>query len=127
MSKQTRTVSLDDENDEWLDDQDNASAIVNELVGQARRNGGTQMAAIDLQVSQKERELDHRQSDVDRIKRELEELRELKAQLRREEETSLDRAEDALEGVAVEPGNPAVENWADKLGMPSQELVEELR
>lgn len=127
MSKETRTVSLDEENDEWLEEQNNASAVVNDLVEQARRNGGTQMAAINLQITQKERELEHRESDVDRLKREVEELRELKRLEQKEEEANLERAADALEGVPLEEDNPAVENWAEKLGMSAAELVEELR
>mgnify|MGYP000040523149 CR=1 FL=1 len=124
--KETRTVSLDAENHEYLKTEDNASAVVNDLVTQLRQGGDRQSAALDLQIEQKERELSDAQGTVDRLETELAELRQLKTAYEREEDARVEQAEAALEGAELEPTNPAVENWSGKLGMTPQELVEEL-
>jgi len=66
-----------------------------------------------------EAELAQKQDKRDRLKRQLENYSDHREQ-------QLDKARDALEGVPREPDNPAVENWAGKLGMAPAELVEEL-
>jgi len=126
-SKERRTFSLDEDNDEWLADQDNASAVVNRLVDQARQNGGTQGAAIDLNIEQKERELKNARQNVERLESEIEELRELRQQVTQQETADIERAREALAGAELNPSNPAVENWATKLEMTPAELVAELR
>jgi len=125
-NKKTRTVSLDAENHEYLKTEDNASAVVNDLIEQLRQGGDRHTAAIDLQIEQKERELSEAEGKVDRLKQELSELRRLRASTQREEDARLEQAIDALEGVPRDPSNPAVENWAGKLGMTPAELVDEL-
>jgi len=125
-NKETRTVSLDPQNHEFLKTEDNASAVVNDLVDQLRQGGDRQTAGIDLQISQKERELTDAKGTVERLEREIQELKKLKATFERKEDARLDEAIDALEGVPREPTNAAIENWAGKLGMTPTELVEEL-
>jgi chromosome segregation ATPase len=124
--KKRKAVTLDPENHEYLQQQDNASAVVNDLVAQLRQGGDRQTAAIELQIEQKERELEEAEGKVDRLTRELTELRQLRATCEREEDARLEQADAALEGAELEPTNPAVENWAGKLGMTPGELVDEL-
>jgi len=124
--KERRTVTLDSENHEFLKKEDNASAVVNDLIEQLRQGGDRQTAALDLQIEQKERELSEAETTVDRLERELAELRELRANYEHEEDAKLERAIEALEGTPRDPSNPAVENWAGRLGMTPAELVEKL-
>jgi len=124
--KERRTVTLDSENHEYLKKEDNASAVVNDLINQLRQSGERQTAALDLQIEQKERELSEAETTVDRLERELAELRQLRANYEHEEDAKLERAIDALENTPRDPSNPAVENWAGRLGMTPAELVEEL-
>jgi len=124
--KETRTVSLDKENHEYLKKEDNASAVVNELIEQLRQGGDRQTAALELQIEQKERELSEANGKVDRLERELAELRELRANYEQQEDAKLQRAIEVLEGVEDDPENPGVQNWAGKLGMTPEELLEEL-
>lgn len=124
--KKTRTVSLDPENDEFLRNEDNASAVVNDLVEQLRQGGDRHNAAIDLQINQKQRERKDAKKTVERLDREIQELRELKAAANKEEDAELQQAKAALEGVPRDVSNVAIQNWASKLGMPPQELIEQL-
>jgi len=125
--KERRTVTLDSENHEYLKKEDNASAVVNDLIEQLRQGGDRQTAAIELQIEQKERELSEAEGKVERLERELAELQELRANFEHEEDAELERAIEALEGTPRDPSNPAVENWAGRLGMTPAELVEELQ
>jgi len=127
MSKETRTVSLDPENHEYLSDQDNASAFVNRLVEQARKGGGPETAAIDLQIRQKEREKTNLEDRLQSVKSDLSELYALKDEFEREEEASLQEARDVLADTEKDADNPAIQNWAKELGMTPTELVEELQ
>jgi len=124
--KKTKSVSLDAEVHDFLKQEDNASALVNDLVEQYRKGGDRHTAAIDLQIGQKERELEQAENKVSRLKHEIEELQSLKTTFEREENAELEAAIDALEGVPREPSNPAIENWAGNLGMTTAELIEEL-
>jgi len=124
--KETRTVTLAPENDEYLAQRDNASAVVDDLVEQLRQGGDKQSAAIDLRIDQKERELEDAERDVDRLQRELRELRQLRASFEQQEDAELRQAREKLEGVPRDPTNPAIQRWAGKLGMTEQELLNQL-
>lgn len=126
MPKETRSVSIDEENDEWLDEQDNASTLVNELVTQARRSGGVDTAALDLQIQQKEREARLAEERAENLWNDAEQLRALKQEAERQEAADISEAVEALKGAPLDEDNPAVVNWAGNLGMTPAELVERL-
>lgn len=126
MSKETRTVTLDKENDEFLAEQDNASAVVNDLVTQYREGGDRGTVALELQKSQKKRELETHRNFVQNLETDIQELERLINEFKREESAELRQAKDALEHVPNDPENEAVKNWAQKLGMTPDELLSEI-
>jgi len=74
---------------------------------------------LEREINERERELAKEQDDLARLERQLESYTDHR-------QDRIDKARDALEGVDPKPDNPAVENWAEKLGMTPGELVEEL-
>jgi len=126
MAKETRTVTLDEENDAFLAEQDNASAVVNDLVTQYRQGGDRGTAALELQKSQKKRELRTHKQFVENLQQDVEELETLIREFEREESAELRQAREALEYVENDPENEAVKNWSKKLGMTPEELLEKV-
>jgi len=124
--KKRRSVTLDPENYEYLQQLDNGSAVINRVVSQLRKGGDEQTAAIDLQIRQKKRELSNAEDEVARIETELTELTQLRDELQNRDSVELVQAREALEGTPKEETNPAVQHWADKLGMTEQELLDAL-
>ena len=126
MSKETRTVTLDEENDAFLAEQDNASALVNDLVTQYREGGDRGTVALELQKDQKKRKLDTHQRMVNNLQNDIAEIETLIREFKREESAELREARQALEHVPNDPENEAVKNWAKKLGKTPDELLSEL-
>lgn len=91
-------------------------------------------AAIERRIEEKEDRIQTLNREINERKRERateeEELNRLRSILDDFEGRKYDRLEEAaekLEGVDLEPDNPGVKNWANKLGMSPQELVSELQ
>jgi len=124
--KKRRTVTLEEENHEFLKQEDNASAVVNDLVDQYRRNGDRGTAGIDLQLKQKMRALEDKREEVKRLERDVEELEALRREFQREENAELQEARDVLANAPRDPENEAIQTWAKKLGLTPEELIEEL-
>ncbi len=74
---------------------------------------------LEQERNERERELAEVEDDIQRLQRQLETHEE-------KHEQELREARDALEHVPREADNPAVKNWADKLGMTPNELLKEL-
>jgi len=124
--KERRTVTLDPQNDKYLDEHDNASAFVNRMIEHARKTGEVATAGIDVQIRQKQRELETAEQKVANLERDIAELQELREQLMAEDQAEIEKARAALEGTERDPANPAIKNWADKLGITAEELIREL-
>jgi len=125
--RETRTVSLTPENDQYLKEQDNASAVVDDLITQLREGGDKETAVIEMQIEQQERELEEARRRVERLERGLGELKDLRDTLKSQESAELQQAREALSGTPKEATNDAVQHWAEKLGMAPDELVQQLR
>jgi predicted RNase H-like nuclease (RuvC/YqgF family) len=124
--KERRTVTLDPENDRVLEDSDNASAIVNDLVEQYRKNGDRGTAALELQREQKQRELKNAKRKVENLKQDIAELDALIREYQREEDAELQEAREKLAQTPKEPDNPAIQSWAQDLGLTPEQLLDEL-
>ena len=133
--KKRVAVTLSPENVDWLDGKyNNRSAFIDDLLTECKDgNGRADVAVRELRIQQLEEEADELEHEADSLRRKAERKREQVEELREqnhlsEEQTEADLAEaqDALEHVPLEPTNPAVENWAEKLGMTPIELVEKL-
>ena len=98
-----------------------------------REFGGERMGALERRIEEKERRISMVQSERNERERELQEMQDELQALRakresaeRQEKAQLEEAREALETVPKEADNPAVKNWANKLNMTPQELLEEL-
>jgi len=124
--KKRKSITFDEDNYEFLSNHDNASALVRDLVEQYRTDGNREKAALKLRQQQKQRELESSREDVNRLENDLEEITELLQEVKDVESEQWDNAVSALENTPKEPDNPAVENWADKLGLTPTALIEQL-
>lgn len=132
MSDKTRrTVSIDEENDEFLSQQDNGSAVVNDLVTQYRKDGeGRDLAALKLRHDQKVSELESAREDVERLESDVREIRAMIEEYESATEGTLEDARDALASVPDDKltvENPAVKHWAGETDMSPAALLKEIR
>lgn len=99
--------------------------------------GGRRKSELQVRLEQVDRRIDLVEEEEEELADEKAELKQNRARIQDQIEKGddlqkqrLDDARDALvnnPGVSLEPSNPAVENWADKLGLTPVELVEELQ
>jgi predicted transcriptional regulator len=95
--------------------------------------GGERKSVIRVRKENKEDELkaakqtlkDDR-ANVRQLKEEIEELETRLERVNTKEEERLNEARNVLADVPKDAENPAVKNWADKLGMTPTELLEEI-
>jgi len=128
--KERRTVTLSKEADQVLQQEDNVSAVVTDLVEQYARTGDRGSAGLELQRKHKLKELEEDKETVSRLETEIEELTALIEERKSQETTEWEEAKDALSGISVEQlteDNPAVQNWSEKLGVTASELIEEIQ
>lgn len=125
--RKRKTVTLEPANYQELQDSDNASAVVNDLVGQWRKTGARDTAGIELQIEHKERELKEARQTVARLEDELDDLRQMVDEFEATETDGLEEAREKLRGTELHPENPAVQNWSERLGIPPSKLIEEVR
>lgn len=109
-------------------DQDgvNASGLINTLVKREMAIEGENIELVKLRLEQvkSEREslenrLEDKRAQEERLEKRLESLRE-------EEQSHFEEAQEALHGAELDPSNPAVKNWAEKVGVTPEELIEEI-
>ena len=124
--KERKSVTLDPENKQFLDNEDNASAVVNRLVENYRVHGDAGTAALELQRQHREEQLKSARQDVEMYERHLAEVEERMRKYEKQENAELEKARDALAKTPKEPDNPAVTTWANKLGMTPGELLDRL-
>jgi len=122
--KKRKSLTLDEENYECLQQEDNASAVVNDLVSNYRRTGDRGTAGLELRLKHVEDQLHSAQERVEMFENQAKDIKRLIKERKREEDTELRQAREALEHVPQEADNPAVENWAEKLGMTPPELLD---
>lgn len=126
--KKVKSFTVDRGNAEFLTEQDNASALVNDLVEKYRTDGNRELAALELRREQKRRELEQAREEVARLENDLEEIDALIDDADAEEASKIEDASESLPpSRRLDHDNPAVENWARKLGMPVSTFLEELR
>jgi seryl-tRNA(Sec) selenium transferase len=139
QSKSPTSVNLREDHKEWMDSQSiNRSELINELLEQYRKTDGVESDAIRrFRAKQLETQIDAKENEVSLLKQELEEIQsnittkeERKAELWEQAVSSLrfkviDYGDD--DTVYIESPDRAVEDFADKLGMPVDEVRDELK
>jgi len=127
--KERRTVTLSPEANRVLDEEDNVSAVVTDLVEQYARTGDRGSAGLQLQRKHKLSELEQAKETVSRLEKEIDELTTLIEERQEQESTEWEEAKEALGGIderRLTTDNPAVENWSEKLGVSPSELIERI-
>lgn len=121
--KKRRSVTLSQANYEFLQEQDNGSAVVDRLLTQYRE-GGLETQAIKRykleEVRTEARELEQRAA----LKREL--IDELSASVQTVEERRQEVVAKAVEEMGIPPSaghdHAAARNWAEKANLPVEEF-----
>lgn len=127
MSKKRKTVTLDPEVAAYLDVEGrNASETVNRLV---RIDMGEEAVNDQILEMRMEMQRDRYEEAASKAKNHLKRYNQLKERLekaRSKKSGLFEEAKDALAEVPKKTDNPAVQNWAQKLGMTPSELIQEL-
>jgi len=130
MSKVRKNVSIDAQLAQIVDDRDefNLSGFVNRCLEQhfAGANASSaEEAVLKARLEEIEDEIEDTAGQLDTLRSQRSNLEE---QLEEVDDTPalLDQAIESLDGTPRDPENPAVQKWASKLGVPSEELVQEL-
>jgi len=126
VGRKPTSVNLEEEHIEWMEERNiNRSELVNKLIEEYKNGESIAESAIST-VKVDELEMKEKAKE-----KELELIREKKAtyqkkQKRKKESqrAELPEAIDALSGIDLEVGNPAVENWAEQLNMTQEELIQ---
>jgi septal ring factor EnvC (AmiA/AmiB activator) len=131
MGKTRKTITIDSELAEIVDRRDefNLSGFVNVCLEQHfSADGATspQATALKAKLEQIEEELEDAERKRERLRSRRQEIEAELEDVEDDEPELLEQARDKLANTPKDPDNPAIQNWASKLGMPSEELVEEL-
>ena len=119
-----KSIRFDPDNYQYLSNHDNASALVRDLVEQYRTEGEPERAALKLRRKQKAAELEEARDKVRRLESDLADIDALITDMEAADDTNIDEAAEALEGVELDRDNPAVQNWSQKLGVSATQLIE---
>jgi len=126
MSKKRKTMSLSEDNHEYLSNHDNASALVDRLVTNYREGGGSMRLVQECRAEEERAKLNALEKRAE-IKRELlDELESSVDQKEMQKERKLSEAKESLKETPKDTSNPAIQKWASDLGMTPQELIDEL-
>jgi chromosome segregation ATPase len=131
MGKTRKTITIDSELAEIVDRRDefNLSGFVNVCLEQHfSADGATspQATALKAKLEQVEEELEDAERKRERLRSRRQEIEAELEDVEDDEPELLEQAREKLSNTPKDPDNPAIQNWASKLGMPSEELVEEL-
>jgi len=126
--KVSTSITLEPKNREYLDREvNNRSAFINDLI-EAHRQGKSEIdeAIARYRREQLQSELNTVESRKEQIENELEIINKQVQKEEARKQEMLAEAKQKLSDIPHSPDNPAVENWADKLDMTPDELIQEL-
>ena len=126
--RQPRSVNFDKDNLEWMDDNiGNRSEFINDLIHQYRQGTSEMNDAVARfrleQLASQEASLETR---LESIRSEKNSVREKLNVAEEIKESELEDARVNLKGTPHDPSNPAIQKWAEKVGVTAPELIEEL-
>lgn len=126
--KKVVSVSLDEEAVEYLDKvSDNRSAFINGLLEDHRESKSVANEAVaEFRKKQLEQKKAAMESQLELFEDELEDIEETLQDSKQQVDAEIEEARLVLEDVPKDPSNPGVKNWARKLGMTPQELLDEI-
>lgn len=124
--KETKSFTVNEKNARFVEDLDNASSVIDDLLDQYRKGAEKEVVALEMRLEQKRRELREAERKVERLREDVDEIGRLMNTVKSGEDKKLKEAREKLDGVEKEPTNPAIQHWAKKLGMAEQELIAKL-
>lgn len=105
----------------------NASGTVEQAVRNLIAGGGHDREMLRLRRDQLLSDIEHHEQALSRKQIELEAIEERLETTTEHEERILAQANQSLADAVIEPGNPAIENWAGKADMDPERFLERLR
>lgn len=127
MSKERRTVTLDPDVDQYLDEEGvNASQLINHLVENHFTLGGDEIGMLRLREQQLESDITELESRLSSKRKELEQVQYRLDEHRDDQDSVLLEAAETLPPDVRTPDNPAVETWAKKANLPVSEFLDRL-
>lgn len=127
MSKERRTFSLDPEVDEYLDrDGVNASELANKVIKHHMSAGGDKKDMLELRKEQLKSDISELENSLETKKEELETVIERLDQIEDKKEDIYQEAGEVLTYTDLREKNQRVEYWANEVGVPVEEFVDEL-
>jgi len=141
--KKRRSVSLDEEVDEILKNNPNASQLVNSLVREYEFAGSSREAALNKKIAEKESELEQArrektryESKIDRLERDIEQLRDKLHGLTEAEKKSVkevvsmcqpdEKGRRVIKSDQLHAENEAILMRANNVGMSAERFVKEV-
>jgi len=139
MSKDRRNISLPPETNDAIDPSDTYSDLVAEWTRQYYIEGNfynVERALLQEMLEHVEESREEMHEQVDEMHDEL--AAQFEAKIEHMDTVGYDESQqtgseqqweealDVLEGAVRDPTNPAVKNWAGKLNVPPEELIERL-
>jgi predicted nucleic acid-binding Zn-ribbon protein len=137
--KERRTFSIDEDMNERLSEEPNASHLVNELLRHYYACGRSEEAAQNKRLAEKESELkdvrmekSRNESKEDRLEREIEDIRESLNSLDDKERRQIEAVvglieENAFSVTNLNPENELVLQRSGKAGMDAERFIQEVR
>jgi len=131
MGKTRKNVSIDSELAEIVDQRDefNLSGFVNRCLEThfaADSASEPEQAVMQAELEEIERELEDIQTEEDKLRQRKREIEEKIEEQQDREPELLKQARSKLQVTPKDPENPAIQNWAGKLGMKPEKLIKEL-
>lgn len=131
MGKTRKNISIDSELAEIVDSREefNLSGFVNACLEQHfAQAGATSPAetAMRARLEELEAELEDLEREQHRIREKRNEIEEQLEEESDSEHELIEQARETLSSVPREPDNPAIQNWAGKLGITPEQLIDEL-
>jgi len=128
MSKERRTVTLDPDADDYLNQNGvNASELVNELVKNHMSAGGNRRMMLKLRAEQIRSEISELEGRVETKQAELESIQAELDELSDERSDVFDQAAAALSRQDLKDETSKVEWWADEAGVSTERLKQEVQ
>jgi len=126
MSKKKRTsISIDEDVYQYLQQSDvNGSGLINELVREYKSSDDRQVAALKLQYEQLINDAKELEERAQRKRDNAADVKQLLEDARGQEDELLIEARAALKFSPDDPDDPAVQKWAEKVGVEPTELLD---
>ena len=131
MSKKRKNISIDDNLAKIVEERDefNLSGFVNRCLEEhfsATSATNPQEAVLRAELDEIESELSELNSKKEQMRERRNQIEEKLDNVEGQEPEMIAQARDNLRGTPRDADNPAVQNWASKLGITSEQLVGEL-